>query len=444
MTSRSWNSDDRVCHYCVGSPGLKEFIKREGQIGACANCKRRAKAVSFDNLASQVDEVYREMYRPGGESGYGQLGDYPEEIIRELIQDDGTDIPDALAKYLNAGEWPNIKDGGDALYDSGTRYVQIDLGTNPAELTYAWSEFEDRTKYGRRFFDPQLTTYLGELMQIIDSVRVGVRSDLPLIYSLKRGTEIFRAREAVNFEDAEKILSNPSTALGPAPRGARSKGGRMNAPGICTFYGSMESDTCIAEMRPSVGSLVVVGQFRLLRAARILDLTRLDFAVVSGDPFSSGYFEKVRSLRFLKIFHDIVSQPVHPARESIAYVPTQLLADYLANIGELDGVIFRSAQFGRQVDDAGKVVSSQKNIAFFNAESIVGERRKSRVPAQNSTMWDLPIPRFSELRPPLMRYVQNSASVVKVVSAAPKTAKFYMLSQSGFTAEDFDDDVFEI
>lgn len=237
MPVRHRSFNDLVCYKCIGSPSLRRYAKAQGQRGRCVNCSNSRTCIEFGDLADRVDGVYRELYRPGNYTDDGQLGDYPEELIRELLQDDGTDIPEELVAYLSQAEWRDISRGADAFYDSGSRYVEVDVATNPWALRHGWSEFAERVKFGRRFFDPQVRTYLDELLAIIRDLDAMKVSSEQLIYSLKRNTEIFRAREATTYHEVQKIRRSPISELGAAPRNARMKGGRMNASGISTFLG---------------------------------------------------------------------------------------------------------------------------------------------------------------------------------------------------------------
>ena len=49
--------------------------------------------------------------------------------------------------------------------------------------------------------------------------------------------------------------------------------GRANAKGIPCLYLASERDTALAEVRPWIGSLISVGQFRTLRELRIVNCT---------------------------------------------------------------------------------------------------------------------------------------------------------------------------
>ena len=55
------------------------------------------------------------------------------------------------------------------------------------------------------------------------------------------------------------------------------------------FYGAFEMSTCIAEIRPPVGSHVVAGTFELIRDVRLLDLDALANAYVQDSHFSPDY-----------------------------------------------------------------------------------------------------------------------------------------------------------
>jgi hypothetical protein len=124
----------------------------------------------------------------------------------------------------------------------------------------------------------------------------------------------------------------------------------MNAAGIPVFYGALAADTAIAEVRPSVGGLVIVGRFSVSRPQRLLDFTRMG-AGYSGSIFDAAYTERATRLRFLKQFHSLIARPVQPDDEPLAYLPTQAVAEYVANVLGFDGMLYASAQIGAAPDD---------------------------------------------------------------------------------------------
>ena len=120
----------------------------------------------------------------------------------------------------------------------------------------------------------------------------------------------------------------------------------MNAAGVAVFYGALDSDTCLAEMRPALGGRVLVGEFRTTRPLRVLDFRRLEGARLAElSYFDSKYGEQRERAVFLRRLHGLISRPVVPGHED-EYLITQTLTEYLAHVHRptFDGVIFQSVQ----------------------------------------------------------------------------------------------------
>jgi len=121
----------------------------------------------------------------------------------------------------------------------------------------------------------------------------------------------------------------------------------MNPAGVPAFYGAFERETCVAELRPPVGSKVVSGQFRLTGKVKVLDFGRFENADLGAAPsfFDSKYHSKMGRRDFLKYLHDAITVPVQPGSER-DYLTTQVIAEYLATHckARIDGVIFKSVQ----------------------------------------------------------------------------------------------------
>ena len=132
----------------------------------------------------------------------------------------------------------------------------------------------------------------------------------------------------------------------------------MNAFGVPVFYCALSSETAIKEVRPSIGSYVVVGKFSAVRLLKLLDLTRAG-KIDPGGIFSPGYKARKEKLGFLASFDSIVSQPIRPHREALEYLPTQMFAEYIQHELGYDGVVYSSAQ----ESDGGELM--KKNIALF-------------------------------------------------------------------------------
>lgn len=147
----------------------------------------------------------------------------------------------------------------------------------------------------------------------------------------------------------------------------------MNPAGISAFYGAFSEDVALSEIRPPVGALVAVGQFRLVRPVRLLDITFLPFAFHEESIFSDRYQELRNRIKFVSMFNRRISQPVLPTDEALAYIPTQAVAAYVANVMELDGMIYSSVQ----VDADGQTPISEQvdralcNIVLFGDAAVV-------------------------------------------------------------------------
>lgn len=91
---------------------------------------------------------------------------------------------------------------------------------------------------------------------------------------------LFRARVHSSSESLQQTLSSPEKELGPPPANIASAG-RMNARGISVFYGALDQHTAISEVRPHVGSYVVVGKFDLVKPLTLINLSALQEIVKS-------------------------------------------------------------------------------------------------------------------------------------------------------------------
>ena len=156
---------------------------------------------------------------------------------------------------------------------------------------------------------------------------------------------IWRARTTQSLKELKAILKAPARKIGPPPS-RRAKGGRMNASGIPVFYGAMEEDTCVAELRAPVGSHVVLGRFELLRPVRLLDFDALMEIYVDASHFDPDYDIRLGRAAFLRSLASEICRPVMPQNETFEYLSSQAVAEYLANKldPQLDGIIFQSSQ----------------------------------------------------------------------------------------------------
>lgn len=403
-----------ICHNCIGDSELRRRIKIAGTIQICAHCGKRARTLPLEKIAGIVDGAFRNFYEPGDEIPemdgehdgirWGQEGDPPDQIITELI-DSEPEIGEAIVDYLSSAEsYDVIKDGATSYYDSGSNYVEANLNTH--EHFHVWTEFRERIKHKTRFFDQRNSELLEEIFKDIKDFSFGgAPAPVRKIDPRNGNFEIYRARRASSGKEASRFLENPDLELGPPP--ARSaKAGRMNPAGISVFYGATYPATCIAELRPTVGSLVVYAAFTFTRTVTLLDLSVFEKPANYPSVFKDAAYGPMKRWKFLHSFHRQIIRPIQPEDEPIEYVPTQAVAEYVANELKYDGIIYSSAQVGK----------SRQNIALFNVSVAPGNDIKKRKPS----MGDVEDHEREKSRRPLLRYVPDSAKATRISRAEYK------------------------
>jgi hypothetical protein len=167
------------------------------------------------------------------------------------------------------------------------------------------------------------------------------------------------------FQSDESLvaaLQRPEISIGPPPP-KLAAAGRMNARGIPVFYGTTDRNVALAEVRPPVGSKVVVAQFDIIRPLRLLDVEALRSLSVGGSPFDPHCLPRKEKAAFLSDLSEEITKPVMPDDETLNYIPTQVIAEYLASLENpyLDGMIYLSVQAGDET----------RNVVLFNKAAVV-------------------------------------------------------------------------
>jgi hypothetical protein len=169
----------------------------------------------------------------------------------------------------------------------------------------------------------------------------------PIVVEAGPGTNferLYRARVFQHEKDFREALKRPDLELGPL-RKSPPLASRMNAAGISVFYGATNSSVALAEVRPPVGSKVLVGCFRVIQPLRLLDLVALvKLADKDGSLFDPAHLQELQRSEFLRGLTLRLSKPVMPNDEPFEYLPTQAIADFLARKEwpDLDGIIYPS------------------------------------------------------------------------------------------------------
>jgi hypothetical protein len=157
----------------------------------------------------------------------------------------------------------------------------------------------------------------------------------------------------------------------------------MNVDGVAVFYGALESETCLAELRPTIGGESAVITVRTNKALRLLDFTKIKDSGRVLSYFQPDLNEQAEKNIFLRQLGSLISQPVRPGREA-DYLITQTMAEYLAHVHAtpFDGLLYKSVQKkgGTNIvlfpqpkgdtDNAFPVVYVADSIKFFETSAI--------------------------------------------------------------------------
>jgi hypothetical protein len=110
-------------------------------------------------------------------------------------------------------------------------------------------------------------------------------------------------------------MKRPDLTVGPPP--ARlAVAGRMNPAGVAVFYGATDPTVTLDEVRPPVGSKVLVAYFEVIRPLMLLDLEAMEeLADGAGSLFDPIHRRCLQRIQFLRQLGQNLAKPVVPNDE---------------------------------------------------------------------------------------------------------------------------------
>jgi hypothetical protein len=370
-------SEQMVCNTCVGEEYLVQLISNSGIVATCYYCESDGNCIQLDELCEVVHEGVQEHFGLTSEqpSGFEQtmLSDRESEYSWErdgqeilyLLQDI-MKIDDCLAKDINEF-LSNTYDNYEEIMCGGLEFYGDAHYKEKASESYvaqqSWVTLCSELKHRSRFFSPLSESILNEFFSNLHNFKTFDGESI--VKDISPGSDdnfLYRVRTVYSQYDVEKILKSPVEELGSPPNHLASSG-RMNPVGISVFYGALDPSTCVSEVRPTVGSYIVLGKFKVLKKLKVIDLDLLPKLVVKGSYFNPDSAEQWGKAEFLRQIVKELTKPIMPGDEPLEYLPTQAIAEYFAEKikPKLDGIIFQSSQ----------VSSEGKNIVLFNHASLV-------------------------------------------------------------------------
>lgn len=370
-----------ICSSCIGEPYLSDLIGRSGELHLCHYCDETRASFSLEAIADLTETAIGQHYV--------RTADTPSDMEYAWIKHSdgewerkGDEITDVIENLLitlfevahdvqvlledRCSDFNSQVIGEECEFESGSHYIER-RDDDTSDLDQMWAQFVNSLKTESRYINSRVIATLDGIFKGIADMQAPDAP--PLILPVGPDTSVtslYRARYSSGHKNLEKILVHPDRELGPPPH-RLSGTNRMSARGISVFYGASSPDTAISEIRPPVGCDVVSARFNIIRPLRLLNLPALEHLKPRGSMFDPAFIEKCQQIAFLRTLTDRIAVPVMPGDEDFDYLPTQVVAEYLADPTHLglDGMLYPSVQ------QSGKFSSDNYNVVLFHKASRV-------------------------------------------------------------------------
>jgi len=347
-----------ICEKCIEDVHLRKTLEFWLDEGDCCECGAvRTQVVTFEKLGSLAADIIEEHFTIGEQEPYfggadddkvqyeqaGQpLTDIVQDVLGQFFKAHDA-IVEATIDAGNVGIWP--PDGDEPFFDYMYNYVE---STKYTDYLAKWNEASESLKHRSRFFNRQIQAFFTDVFQDFAEMKVYNLSTKKIdtaIATLDAGAVLYRARRCMELGASDEMFREPLRNVGPPPR-SRAQAGRMNAEGVVACYASLDRETAVAEIRPTIGSYAVSIGMTLTRPVRILDFSILQRAQAKSlSYFQPDFKDQFGRFKFLRNLANLISQPVIPGNER-EYLITQCMCEWLsyATVPELSGVSFSSTQ----------------------------------------------------------------------------------------------------
>lgn len=349
-----------ICTNCVKDKLLNTRASAFERLRQCSGCGREIdEGHTPKSIADTIRDILPQHFSIGFDRYEGYDRDLAHIVGRTVLTDSDT-VCNLVAERLIDRETGDDSE----FYFDGQMYERKPSPFDSEEhqrwyVTGDWEYVDQSLMHGQRFFNRHaMLLFSGLLREALDArhadgTNIAIRNVAP-------GTAFYRARVVDDSLNTGKPI--PSSALGAPPK-HRASNNRMNPAGIPLLYVARDIKTSIAEIRPSIGDAVIVGEHRTTKDLRFFDFTAIDHRI-RHEPLSllDPTYEKRTELRLLlRYINEQIGKPVR-AGDPGGYIITQALAEFIrygsdTEFGGLkfDGIIYRSVQ-----NDGGE------NFVLFN------------------------------------------------------------------------------
>lgn len=367
----------KICHDCLTDAYLRNYIYEVNRIGECDHCKTKNPVLSLLEIAEILETAIDGLYTvTASEPNFLQLmvlkdkeGTYEWEREGELTSDIANDLigfgDEKYGHYVQLilsekhADWEMAKMGASTPFDDEHYYER--KRAFPDGMYREWRTFERIVHEESRYYSAEAKAFLDIIFY--DLAKLKTHSMEPVIKTIGPDSDaniLYRGRHFFKHTDLVEAMGRPDLHIGPPPAD-KAGSNRMNAKGISVFYGATSIEVAMAEIRPPVGSTVIMGGFRLIRGLRLLDLAKLEDIQDKGSPLEPSYLQAARRNHFFKSLVSKMTVPANPSNSDSEYLTTQVIADYFLNIPALnvDGILFPSSQYS----------NGGENVVLFHKSS---------------------------------------------------------------------------
>lgn len=348
------SSSEWVCVSCLKDEFIREICAPNDWQLRCCGCGMCDKfGARLDKIADRIRGALQQHYEPDIGLYRGYELDLPQIVSRAIGCRNAT-VTEAISSILEDRE--SEEESGDSLdensfYYPGQTYsrVRSPFDSEDHERWYVvsdWDHVAHDLVHGRRFFNDKAREFFSRLLnEAMAATSLEAPGSVAVMRILPEGTLVYRSRVSNGEDQTRRFREWPAQELGAAPRRIAANN-RMSAAGVPVFYGSAEIETCIAEVRPSIGDTVVAGQFRTTRSLKLFDFTRLDYRL-RHEPLSlldPKHEQRSMDRTLLSYLHEEIAKPMRS--NDTGYVVTQALTEFIryGRVENFDGVAFQSVQ----------------------------------------------------------------------------------------------------
>ena len=345
----------KVCHNCIKESYLEKYIQNNGNTGDCSYCRCNTTVCTIEEMAGIIEDGFKFRYSLLEDHQHLQDKCDLDFIIHGAKY--FKDSLDLLHKWLKLcpGQYELQNDLCELLPISSW-FDETDYTINEGERKgFTWNYFSWMVQHQTRYIFTEERYPLGSKVAYEKPSEILPRlldlfERFNLYTSLPKGTIIYRCRKK------EENIAYSSDMLGSPPPEICSRPNRFSPAGISMFYGAADQETCLKEIGCNNVEDTITGIWELSRDITILDLTKCfsysqDKYEYSGMPsiFDKTSRDDRADYEFILRFATDISKPCEETTEGYAYVPTQIVAEYLrVNKSDVSGICSYSSKITKK------------------------------------------------------------------------------------------------